>query len=96
MGNASKLAAAAVDEAQIRAALSWAGCIAGALTMDEYRQLLREAGFDRVSIDVDQCYTRDDLLRESPDALSALPTDIATQLVGRFTSSGVTAWKPMR
>jgi arsenite methyltransferase len=29
---------------------SWAGCIAGALTADEYEQLLTNAGFDAVSI----------------------------------------------
>jgi ubiquinone/menaquinone biosynthesis C-methylase UbiE len=83
-----------VDEVQIRAALSWAGCIAGALTMDQYRQLLAEAGFERVSIEVHQRYTPDDFLAESPEALSALPTDVVGRLVGRFTSSGITAYKP--
>ena len=83
-----------VSEEQIRAALSWAGCIAGALTMSQYRQLLAEAGFERVSIDVHQRYAPEDLLEESPETLSALPADVVSQLVGRFTSSGVTAWTP--
>jgi len=83
-----------VSEAQIRTALSWAGCIAGALTTEQYRQLLAAAGFAQVSIDVRQRYTADDLLTESPEALSALPSAVVDDLVGRFTSSAVTAWKP--
>jgi ubiquinone/menaquinone biosynthesis C-methylase UbiE len=85
-----------VSEVQIRAALSWAGCIAGALTMDQYRELLAEAGFERVDIDVRQRYTAESFLSDTPDTLSALPTEVVNDLVGRFTSSGVTAWKPTK
>jgi ubiquinone/menaquinone biosynthesis C-methylase UbiE len=84
------------SEVQIRAAWSWAGCIAGALTMDQYRQLLAEAGFEQVSIDVRQRYTAEDFLADTPDTLSALPAEVVNNLVGRFTSSGVTAWKPAK
>ena len=83
-----------VSEEQVRTTLSWAGCIAGALTMEQYRQLLSEAGFERISIDVHQRYTVEDLLTDSPESLSSLPPDVVNDLVGRFTSSGVTAWKP--
>jgi arsenite methyltransferase len=83
-----------VSEVQIRAALSWAGCIAGALTMEQYRQLLADAGFTQVDIDVRQRYTAEDLLSDTPDTLSALPAEVVDELVGRFTSSAVTAWKP--
>ena len=83
-----------VSEAQIRAALSWAGCIAGALTIEQYRQLLVDAGFTNVAIEVRQRYTADDLLTESPETLAALPAELVNELVGRFTSSSVTAWKP--
>ncbi|HEU5103830.1 MAG TPA: arsenite methyltransferase [Roseiflexaceae bacterium] len=85
-----------VSELQIRAALSWAGCIAGALTIDQYRQLLAEAGFERIEIDIRQRYTAEDLLSDAPDTLSALPSQVVSELVGRFTSSAVTAWKPAR
>jgi arsenite methyltransferase len=84
-----------VDEAQIRAALSWAGCVAGALTMDQYRQLLAEAGFEEIMIEVQQRYTPDDLLSDTPDALAALPAEVIAGLVGRFTSSAVAARKPV-
>jgi len=85
-----------VIEAQIRAALSWAGCIAGALTMDQYRQLLTEAGFEQVDIDVRQRYTAEDFLSDTPDTLSALSADVVNDLIGRFSSSAVTAWKPAK
>ena len=83
-----------VSEAQIRAALSWAGCIAGALTMEQYRQLLIQAGFEQVVIDVRQRYTAEDLLTDSPESLSSLSSDVVNDLVGRFTSSGIAARKP--
>jgi ubiquinone/menaquinone biosynthesis C-methylase UbiE len=83
-----------VDEAQIRAALSWAGCIAGALTMEQYRQLLARAGFEHVSIEVRQRYSAEDLLTDAPEGLSALPAGVVDDLVGRFTSSSITARKP--
>lgn len=86
----------AVSELQIRAALSWAGCIAGALTIARYRQLLAEAGFERADVDVRQRYTAEDLLGQAPDTLAALPAEVVDKLVGRFTSSAVTAWKPAR
>jgi ubiquinone/menaquinone biosynthesis C-methylase UbiE len=83
-----------VSEAQIRAALTWAGCIAGALTIDQYRALLAEAGFERVGIEVKQRYTAEDLLAESPGALAALPAEVVANLVGRFTSSSIKAYRP--
>jgi arsenite methyltransferase len=83
-----------ISEAQIRAALSWAGCIAGALTMDEYRALLGAAGFERIAIDVRQRYTVEDLLSSAPEALDQLPPEVVNSLVGRFTSSAITAYKP--
>jgi SAM-dependent methyltransferase len=84
-----------VSEVQIRAALSWAGCIAGALTIEQYRRLLADAGFAQVDIDVRQRYTAEDLLGNAPDTLSPLPAEVVDKLVGRFTSSAVTAWKPI-
>lgn len=87
------LAGLPVSETQIRTALSWAGCIAGALTAQQYRQLLSAAGFERIVIEVKQRYTVDDLLTESPETLTTLPTHVVAELVGRFTSSSITAYK---
>lgn len=88
------LAGLPVSEQQIRDGLSWAGCIAGALTVAQYQQLLAEAGFERVAIDVTHRYTPNDFLADPPEELAALPADVAADLVGRFTSSSITAYKP--
>ncbi len=50
-----------VSEAELRTALSWAHCFAGALTMAEYRRLLEAAGFSDVGLEVTQRYTVADL-----------------------------------
>jgi arsenite methyltransferase len=88
------LAGLPVSEEQIRAALSWAGCVAGALTSAQYRQILSAAGFTTIDVDVRQRYTVEDLGGDSPSALEQLDPQVAQDLVGRFTSSSVTAWKP--
>jgi SAM-dependent methyltransferase len=36
---------------------AWVGCLAGALAVDEYTGLLREAGFDEVSVTITRRYT---------------------------------------
>lgn len=84
-----------LDEAHIRAALSWAGCVAGALTMDQYRQLLAEAGFEEIIIEVQQRYTPDDLRADAPATLAALPAESIDALVSCSSSSAVTARKPV-
>src|SRR5579884_2884190 len=35
---------------------AWVGCIAGALDVDEYMQLLKDAGFDSASVDITRRY----------------------------------------
>lgn len=83
-----------VSEEQIRAALSWAGCIAGALTIDHYQTLLASAGFSEIAVEIKQRYAAEDFLADAPADLAALPAEAVEQLVGRFTSSSITARKP--
>jgi ubiquinone/menaquinone biosynthesis C-methylase UbiE len=83
-----------VSEAQIRAALSWVGCIAGALTTEQYRSLLAEAGFTNIRVEVQQHYSPNDLVRDTPDAVAQLPEEVLAQLVGRFASCAITAERP--
>lgn len=83
-----------VTEEQIRAALSWTGCIAGALTMEEYRTLLSDAGFTEVDVAVQHRYTIDDLPSDAPLDLAMIPADVMHGLAGCFTSSAITARKP--
>jgi len=85
-----------VSEAHIRTALNWAGCIAGALTMEQYRQVLTSAGFEQISLEGKQRYGAEDLLTEEPHTLSELPDQVVNNLVGRFTSTNVTAYRPSK
>lgn len=82
-----------VSEAQIRAGLSWAGCIAGALTIDQFTGLLKNAGFSEIDIEIQHRYNLDDFLGELPTELSSLEPTVVQNLVGRFTSSAVRAKK---
>lgn len=79
-------------EVQIRAALSWVGCIAGALTIEHYRTLLVEAGFEQIDIAVKHRYSVEDL--GVPAGLDGIDAGVLEQLAGRFTSSAITARKP--
>lgn len=83
-----------VSEAQIRAALSWTGCIAGALTIDQYRALLAEAGFTAIDIAVQHRYGVGDLVQNVPADLAHLAPEVIADLVGRFVSSSIAAMTP--
>lgn len=82
-----------VSEEQIRAGLSWAGCIAGALTIDQFTGLLAAAGFEEIDIEIQHRYNLDDFLGELPAELRSLDRNVVQTLVGRFTSSAVRAKK---
>ncbi|MDE0143862.1 MAG: arsenite methyltransferase [Caldilineaceae bacterium] len=83
-----------VSEAQIRAGLNWAGCIAGALTISEFTALLQAAGFGEIAITIEQRYTPSDFTRDQPSALSELQPGQLQELLHRFTSSSIQARKP--
>ncbi len=82
-----------VSEEQIRAGLSWAGCIAGALTTGEFTALLQAAGFDEIDLAIEQRYTSADFSGELPSALTNLNPDLLQDLLQRFTSSSIQARK---
>jgi ubiquinone/menaquinone biosynthesis C-methylase UbiE len=85
-----------VSEAELRTALSWAHCFAGALTMMEYRRLLETAGFSEVSLEITRRYTVADLRAESEGAelLATFPAEAVQALDGRVTSCAITARRP--
>lgn len=83
-----------VSEAQIRAGLSWAGCIAGALTISDFTALLQAAGFEEIAITIEQRYTPADFTRDQPSALADLQPAQLQELLHRFTSSNIQARKP--
>ncbi len=80
-----------VSEAQIRTALSWAGCIAGALTIDQYKELLTAAGFGEIEVEVKHRYSLAELTNDLGGVADTLPPAVAAELVNRFTSSNISA-----
>jgi arsenite methyltransferase len=76
----------------------WAGCIAGALEETTYRQLLREAGFTDVDVEVTRVYQAEDLA--ASECCDSLASDGSfAELAasgGRLVSAFVRASKPQR
>src|SRR6266496_6239093 len=80
---------------EIRQSVSlWVGCVAGALTEDEYRSKLAAAGFEQIEIEATRIYRAED----ARDLLSAEGIDvdaIAPEVDGRFMSAFIRAVKPL-
>jgi len=71
----------------------WVGCVAGALSDQDYRQKLAAAGFEAIDIEPTRVYD----LRDARQVLTAAGLDadaIAPQVEGRFMSAFVRARKP--
>ena len=84
-----------ISEAQIRKALSWAGCIAGALTVTQYKEMLTAAGFERIDISIRAHYTLEALGQDMQAAsLLNLAPQVVHNLVGRFASANIAAYRP--
>lgn len=83
-----------VSEAELRGALSWAGCFAGALTMDQYRSLLAEAGFSDIRLTVTHRYAASDLRDQALAAGGTLSDAALAALDGHITSCAITARRP--
>lgn len=74
---------------------SWAGCIAGALEEDTYRQLLQEAGFTDIEVEVTRRYSLQDVVESGASAsVTALSESERTQVEGKFVSAFIRAHKP--
>lgn len=83
-----------VSEAQLRQALSWAGCIAGALTVTQFQGYLAAAGFEQIDVQIQQRYSLDALGIAPATVTQLLPLAAAETLARRFTSSLIAARKP--
>src|SRR6266436_3506197 len=81
-------------DAQIRQnILLWVGCVAGALDENEYREKLRAAGFEQISIEPTRIYRVEDA-REFLSSAGVDVDAIAPQVDGKFMSGFVRAVKP--
>jgi arsenite methyltransferase len=71
----------------------WAGCVAGALSDEDYISKLTVAGFKHISIDPTRVYSLDDA-RTFLSAQGVNVDEIAQQVAGKFISAFVRANKP--
>ena len=80
----------------IRADLeAWAGCFAGALEEETYRDLLQEAGFTDSEVEVTRRYSLDDIAESGARAsLAALSQSERAEIDGKFVSAFIRARKP--
>jgi SAM-dependent methyltransferase len=73
----------------------WVGCIAGALTEQEYRQRLLDAGFDSIGIEPTRVYQFEEA--KAVLAGSGLDSEVlAREVEGRIMSAFVRARKPLQ
>ena len=70
---------------------SWVGCIAGALDEREYRQLLEDAGFQHVDLEVTRVYDMQELVEKTGCCGGVLPE--SSDGTGRVVSAFVRARK---
>lgn len=74
---------------------AWAGCIAGALEEEVYRQLLQEAGFTNIEVEVTRRYAVGDIANNGAStAIDALSERERADLDGKFVSAFIRATKP--
>ena len=74
---------------------AWAGCIAGALAEETYRQLLAEAGFVDIEIEVTRRYSVQDVADSGANASVAMLSEgERADLDGKFVSAFIRARKP--
>ena len=80
----------------IRADLeAWAGCIAGALEEETYRQLLAEAGFTAIEVEVTRRYALDDIAQSGAQtSIASLSDEERAAVDGKFASAYIRASKP--
>jgi ubiquinone/menaquinone biosynthesis C-methylase UbiE len=73
---------------------SWAGCIAGALEEGTYRQLLTEAGFTNIEIEITRRYSLQDVADSGASAsIAALSESERSAINGKFVSAFIRAQK---
>ena len=74
---------------------AWAGCIAGALEEDTYRQLLAEAGFINIDMEVTRRYSIQDVADSGGStSVATLSNSERTEIDGKFVSAFIRAQKP--
>ena len=74
---------------------AWAGCIAGALEEDTYRQLLARAGFINIEIEITRRYSIQDVADSGGgSSIASLAGSERAEIDGKFVSAFIRAQKP--
>ena len=74
---------------------AWAGCVAGALEEETYRQLLAEAGFTAIEVEVTRRYALDDIAQSGAQtSIASLSDEERAGFDGKFVSAFIRARKP--
>jgi arsenite methyltransferase len=74
---------------------SWAGCIAGALEEETYRELLTAAGFTHIEVEVTRRYALQDIAESGAStSLATLSEAEREDVDGKFVSAFIRARKP--
>jgi arsenite methyltransferase len=90
------LPAGVVDTSEFRRDISsWSGCIAGALTDAEYRDLLSAVGFEQIDLEVTRRYNLEQIGSTMPGWVEQLGEAVASEIVSCFASTFVRATKPV-
>ena len=80
--------------APIRRSLeAWAGCVAGALTEDEYREKLARAGFSQIDVEPTRIYRLEDVKELLKGLEGASLEDLVAETDGKLMSAFVRAVK---
>jgi SAM-dependent methyltransferase len=82
-----------VPDAVRKSMLLWVGCIAGALEEADYREKLKDAGFENVDFEPTRTYEIEDARVFLTEAGIAVD-EIAPQVEGKFLSAFIRATKP--
>jgi hypothetical protein len=79
--------------------MNHAGCIFGALNIEQFTDLLDTAGFTEIDVAIQHRYRPDELLDKLPadlqSRLQSLEPTVVPELMGCFTSSAIRAKKVM-
>lgn len=82
-----------VTEAQVRRTLSWAGCVAGALPVQEMKQILTDVGFVEIDVELQGQKSLNEQVRTAA-AAEGLPENVIEQLAQRFVNASIRAHRP--
>lgn len=73
----------------------WCGCVSGALNIEEYKKILKKAGFKNITIEPVHIYTKSLIIQEilEPELKEKYDESMIDMLDGAFAGAQIKAWK---